>query len=120
MQDLKRIRNIVAHHDKIMDRYCFKESAGKHFSKHYYKNNADMVRLLNEENLCFKQIFFKNFLEISKDANYNQLLSLQDYDFYRRFFLRLFDDFLCTNMIVYINKKLFTLCAFVVGLWEQS
>ncbi|MCL2567484.1 MAG: Abi family protein [Alphaproteobacteria bacterium] len=51
LEDIRRTRNIVAHHDKIISRYSFKESCSIKFLKQYYLNNhnQEIVSLLDKE-----------------------------------------------------------------------
>jgi abortive infection bacteriophage resistance protein len=63
LRDIKVIRNLVAHHDKIIDRYSFKEAKSIGFLKEYYENNTEMNILLEtpEE---YRDTFLPYFLVI--------------------------------------------------------
>lgn len=105
LEDIKRIRNIIAHHDKIIDRYSYKDSVSIAFLVKYYKNNSDVLDLLQNKLAEYRATFLpyflvikyfldvmfannflsefeetdfvKTFLTTSKNSSYKELLSLE-------------------------------------------
>lgn len=105
LQDVKRIRNIVAHHDKIIGRYSFKESKSIIFLKRYYKDNNDIKNLLVKEintiNSKKSSTFLPYFLVIKYflDILFKKENNLGDQD-------NIFTEFLELSKDAFYNKSL--------------
>ncbi|MDR2007656.1 MAG: Abi family protein [Alphaproteobacteria bacterium] len=63
LRDIKVIRNIIAHHDKVIDRYSFKEAKSIDFLKIHYEKDNKVLELLNDMN-TYRHTFLPYFLVI--------------------------------------------------------
>jgi abortive infection bacteriophage resistance protein len=78
LQDIKRLRNIIAHHDKILDRYTFKKSESIGLLNKLYNNNTNLLDLLKKEDAKASFLPYYLVLKYFIDLFFNKQFILND------------------------------------------